>query len=437
MMITMRRKQFLVLIILMLGLHVTAQETLVLDLKGARSHALQYNRTLRNSGWAVDLSQEMLKEAIAAGLPQVSGTMDYSNALGAKISIRFNEDMPPSEIPIRPQSNFNLQVNQLLFSGNYFVGLQLARLGTELALKSYEKTEQEILAQVTDGYYLVLMSQELLVLLKKNMENLKEMYKKTAALEKVGIIEKTDVDLLSVQISSMQNAINSSERQLEMARNMLRLLLGVKAETGLELQESLSRVLTSANLRALQPFSIFQTQQNIDFQLMQFQEQLMEKQVIMQQANYLPTLVSFYTRTEKILKPDFDMSPKNMVGLRLSIPVFSGGARSSQVRQARIDLETTRNNKALLTEQLGIQERQLQFNVRNAQETYTNQVKNLDVSRRVYNNLKLKFEHGLISGLDLVNADNNYVRAETDYISAVYQLLHAQVELDKLYGQLK
>ena len=131
------------------------------------------------------------------------------------------------------------------------------------------------------------------------------------------------------------------------------------------------------------------------------------------------------------------MSPKNMVGLRLSIPVFSGGARSSQVRQARIDLETTRNNKALLTEQLGIQERQLQFNVRNAQETYTNQVKNLDVSRRVYNNLKLKFEHGLISGLDLVNADNNYVRAETDYISAVYQLLHAQVELDKLYGQLK
>ena len=210
MMITMRRKQFLVLIILMLGLHVTAQETLVLDLKGARSHALQYNRTLRNSGWAVDLSQEMLKEAIAAGLPQVSGTMDYSNALGAKISIRFNEDMPPSEIPIRPQSNFNLQVNQLLFSGNYFVGLQLARLGTELALKSYEKTEQEILAQVTDGYYLVLMSQELLVLLKKNMENLKEMYKKTAALEKVGIIEKTDVDLLSVQISSMQNADRKS-----------------------------------------------------------------------------------------------------------------------------------------------------------------------------------------------------------------------------------
>lgn len=434
---TMRgKKYYFILMLLLASFMVSAQEVLVLDLKGAREHALKFNKTLKNSGLAINQSQERLKETIAAGLPQISGTMDYSNALGAKITIRFNPDMPASEIPIKPQSNFNIQVNQLLFSGNYFVGIQLARLGATLSEKSFEKTEQEIIAQVTDGYYLVLMSKELLGLLQKNMVNLKEMYEKTAALEKVGIIEKTDVDLLTVQISALQNAVNSSERQYEMAQNMLRLFIGATAETGLEIKETLSQVLTQANTRAMLS-SPFNVQQNLDFQLVQFQEQLVEKQIRMQQANYLPTLVSFYTRTEKLIKPDFDMSPKNMVGLRLSIPVFSGGTRASQVRQARIDLETTRNTKALLKEQLEIQEKQLRFNLNNAQETYTNQVKNLDVSRRVYNNLKLKFEHGLISGLDLVNADNNYVRAETDYISAVYQLLHAQVELDKIYGKLK
>lgn len=434
---SMKRKQTIVILLLLLiAVAVGAQETLVLNLKGAREHALQYNKTLKNSGLAIDQSQERIKEAIAAGLPQIAGAMDYSNALGAKITIRFNPDMPASEIPIRPQSNFNIQVNQLLFSGNYIVGIQLARLGASLSEKSFEKTEQEIIAQVTDGYYLVLMSKELLVLLKKNMENLKEMYEKTAALETVGIIEKTDVDLLTVQISALQNAINSSERQYEMAQNMLRLFIGATAETGLEITETLSQVLKLANTPAMltSPFSV---KQNLDFQLMSFQEQLVEKQLKMQQADFLPTLASFYTRTEKLIKPDFDMSPKNMVGLRLTIPVFSGGARASQVRQARIDLENTRNSKALLMEQLEIQEKQLRFNLNNAQETFTNQVKNLDVSRRVYNNLKLKFEHGLISGLDLVNADNNYVRAETDYISSVYQLLHAQVELDKLYGKLK
>ena len=431
------RLSFLLLILSLMAFVAEGQNKLELDLKSARQHALEYNKTLKISGLAIDLAQERLRETIAAGLPQIAGTMDYSNALGAKITIRFNPDMPASEIPIRPQSNFSLQVNQLLFSGNYFVGIQLARLGADLSRKSYEKTELDILTQVTDAYHLVLMSGELLLLLEKNMENLKEIYGKTAALEKVGIIERTDVDLLSVQISSVQNAVNSSERQLEMARNMLRLLLGVPAETEIELTETLSQVLTRANSRALGGSPLFSVQQNLDFQLIQHQEKLMEKQILMQQSNYLPTLVSFYNRTEKLIKPDFDMSPKNMVGLRLSIPVFSGGMRSSQVKQARIDLETTRNTKALMVEQLEIQEKQLQFNLRNAMETYTNQVKNLDVSRRVYDNLKLKFEHGLISGLDLVNADNNFVKAETDYISAVYQVLSAQNELDRLYGQIK
>ncbi len=434
---TMQRKpHYLILFLLLVSVIASAQDKLVLDLNGAKEHALKFNKTLKNSGLAINQSQERLKEAIAAGLPQVSANMDYSNALGAKISIRFNPDMPATQIPIKPQSNLNFQVNQLIFSGNYFVGIQLARLGASMSGKSYEKTEHEIVAQVTDSYYLVLMSKELLALLEKNMVNLKQMYDKTAALEKVGIIEKTDVDMLSVQISALQNAVNSSGRQLEMATNMLRLFIGATADTDIELTETLSQVLTSANSR-INLASPFNVQQNLDFQLVGFQEKMVETQVRMQQANYLPTLAGFYSRTEKLIKPDFDMSPKNMVGLRLNIPIFAGGSRMYKVRQARIDLETIRNSKALLMEQLEIQEKQLSFNLRNAQETYTNQVKNLDVSRRVYVNLKLKFEQGLISGLDLVNADNNYVRAETDYISAVYQLLHAQVELDKLYGQLK
>ncbi len=75
--------------------------------------------------------------------------------------------------------------------------------------------------------------------------------------------------------------------------------------------------------------------------------------------------------------------------------------------------------------------------MKNANDTYLNQVKNLDVARRVYQSLKLKFEQGMISGLDIVTADNNYLKAETDYLSAVYQVIQAKLELDKIYGNLK
>lgn len=433
----MRRKHSLLLILLFFSaglLH--AQQKLTLDLEGAVKYALQYNKTMKNSDLAVDQAGEKLKEAIANGLPQLNAAVDYSNALGAKIKIRFNPDMPVSEIPIKPTSNFNLNVGQLLFSGSYLVGIQSAKLFKSLTEKSLEKTELEIISQVTEGYHLVLVSQELLKIMEQNRANLQEVYRKTEPLVRVGMIEKTDLDQLSVQVTSLQNAVNASERQLELATNMLRLQLGVPAETEIELTETLAQMLEEPAFESplLQSFAL---EQNIDYQLMNYQEKMSAKMVDLQKTHSLPTLTGFYSFTHKLLKPDFDMSPANIIGLKMNIPVFSSGLRNAQLRQAQIDLETARNNKALLADQLQIQEKQLRFNLTNALENYTNQKNNVEVSRRVYASLNLKYTQGLISSLDLITADNNYLRAETDYISAVLQVLQARTELEKIYGSLK
>lgn len=414
---------------------IHAQQTLTLDLDGARKQAMEYNKIILNSNLARDKAELALRETIANGLPQLNAAVDYSNALGAKMSIRFAENMPASEIEIKPQSNFNLSATQLIFSGNYIVGIQTARLYRDMANMSIEKTEMEVLAQVTESYQLVLLSDELLKLLRQNLINLQDLYTKTAALESVGIIEKNDLDQLFVQVNTMQNAVKSSERQMEMATNLLRLQLGVSAETELELISPISQMLDNA-LAASAMGSSFRIEDHIDFRLMNQQEIVSRKMIDMQRANALPTLSGYYRYTYKLLKPDFDMTPANMVGLQMNIPLFSSGVRNAQVKQSRIDLETTQNNKSLLSDQLRIQEKQLLYNYNSNLETYINQKTNVEVSRRVYSSLKLKYEQGLISGLDLITADNNYLRSETDYISAIMQLLQARVQLQKLYGQL-
>jgi outer membrane protein TolC len=413
-----------------------AQQKQAFDLEGAKKQAIQYNRMLKNSAFAVDKAQFQLKEAIAAGLPQISSTLNYSNALGAKLSIRFDPNAPATEIPIKPTSQFNLQVGQLLFNGSYFVGLELARLGKTLTEKNYEKTEQDVLAQVTGSYYLVLVSGELLNLMNKNVTNLKEVYRKTEAMVNVGMLEKTDLDQLGVQIAALQNAVSNAGRQLEFSKNMFRLQLGLDVSQDFELTNTLEQVMGMVK-GTLNAQNLFDLTMNKDYQLVELQEQMSQKQIKMQNSAYLPTLNGFYSRTEKIIKPNFDMSPKNMLGANLSIPIFSGGQRKAKVDQAKIDLETIRNTKAFMAEQLQIQEKQLQYNLKSANETYLNQMKNLDVAKSVYDNLKRKFEQGMISGLELVSADNNYVKAETDYISSVFQVLQATVELDKINGKLK
>ena len=433
----MRRKQIVTVILVLLMLGTTyAQEKLSLDLEAAKEHALNYNRTIKNSGLAVDQSQQKLWEAISAGLPHINAAADYSNALGAEISIQFDENAPPSKIPIKPTSNFNLTVNQLLFNGGYIVGIQTAKLAEKLAQKNQVKTKQDIVSQVIEGYYLILLSEESLKILETNIANLREIYRKTEPMVKVGMIEQLELDQLSVQVNSLDNALKSAERQYEMAKNLLRVQLGVTAETELELTQTLAEVMDEKNTAELLMDTSFEVTENIDYQLMDVQEEMTEKQIKMQKANYLPTLSGYYNYTEKILKPAFDMSPKHMIGLQMDIPIFSSGERRSKVRQAKIDLETTRNNKALLEDQLSIQYKQLQFNLRSAYESFETQQKNVEVARRVYEDIKRKYEQGMISGIELTTADNNYLQAETEYLNSMLEVLQAQNELNTLTGEV-
>ncbi len=429
-------KLLIAIILILFSTDGFSQQKLSLSLQDARKYALEHNRALINSGYSIEKSQQALREAIANGLPQVNAAMDYSNALGAEITIRFNENLPPSKIPIKPQSNLNLNVGQLIFSGNYIVGIQTARLARDLSLMGREKTELEVLTQVSDAYHLVLVSEQLVKVLRQNVGNLQNLFDKTSVLLKVGVIEQTNLDLLSVQLNTLKNAVKSSERQLELATNLLRLPLGVGAETEIILTSSLNDALAFSKPEEslLRTFNI---QQHIDYRMLSQQEFISRKMVDMSRAKALPTLSAYYRHTYKLIKPDFDMSPANVVGLQMNIPILSSGVRLSQIRQASLDLKTIQNNREMLNDQLKIQEKQVRFNFNNALDAYNNQKNNIEVSRRVYESLKRKYEQGLISGLDLINADNNYLRAETDYITSIMQLLSSNLQLKKLYGNIQ
>lgn len=431
----MKAKHFLTLLLLLGAFSMQAADARRFSLTDARAWALEHNRNMKAAGYALTKSEMALREAIANGLPQVNANADYSNALGAKIVIRFNENMPPSEIDIKPTSNLFFNVNQLIFSGNYIVGIQLARLSKELTELSRERTELDVISAVTDAYYMAQLTMESRNILEQNVRNLEALYEKTLAMAKVGMIESLNAEQLEVQLSNLRSSLASLERQHTMAENLLRLQLGLDPETPIELTDKLETLMQAQ--QPVLPDVKLRLDKQIDFRMMLQQERLTQKRVDLQRAAALPTLAGFYRYTYKILKPDFDMTPKNIVGLQLQIPIFSSGVRYYKTREAKIDLLTIENTKEQLSDQLRIQEKQLTFNLNSALEQYENQRKSIDVSRRVYQSLKNKYENGMISGLDLINADNNYLRAESDHLNAMMQVLSARLQLDKLYGNLK
>lgn len=430
---TMKIKSFFFLILFVLGSKIiVGQQVLRLDLEDAKQYAQEYNKTLMNAGLAVDEAQAALKETIAQGLPQVNATVDYSNFFGSKASFG---SFPGMEIEFVPTSNLSLSVGQLIFNGSYIVGIQTAKLFKEITETSLEKTELEINAQVTQAYYLALITQKSKDIVLSNLENMNGLLDKTKAMVAVGIAEELDYDQLLVQSSMLSNALKAAERQLELSLNMLRLQMGLSGDVGIELTDKLESIVENSDFRLSlsEPFNL---QSHLDFQLMSLQADIAQKQINMEKSNYLPTISGFYNYTEKLLKPELDITPKHVIGLNMNIPIFASGSKRSRVNQAKIRLEIAENQMDLLSQQLDIQEKQLRYNLNNALEQFESQEANMAVAKRVFENISNKFQQGMLSSLDLITANNNYLQAENNYIMALMQLLEAQLEMDKLLHKL-
>lgn len=410
-------------------------EGMQLSLKQAQDYALDYNKQVKNARLDVDAAQKKVWESIASGLPQIDAKADYSNYLGASMTIQFDPNSPPTKIPFATTSNVSATVSQLLFSGSYLVGLQTAKIYKSLSETNYRKSKQDIKEQVANSYYLILVSEQTRDILKKNLENMRSTLAKTKQMEKVGMAESTDVDQLSVSVSTLENGVRSADRQVEMAYNMLRFQLGVPGDEKIQLTQTLDGIIDRINFTALMDSSM-SVQRNLDYQLMETQVELSKKQLALQKSAYLPTLSSYYSHTEKILKPNFDASPKDVIGLNLSIPIFSSGLRKSKVSQANISLEQTENQKDLLEDQLKIQEKQLRFNLHNALDKYNSQKQNVKVALRVNRNFDLKYEHGVASSLERLQANDNYLQAENNFVGATMELLQAYVAWEKLLNDL-
>lgn len=412
-----------------------AQNTLSLSLDSSIVYALNHNKTLINSKYAISKSSQKIKETIAAGLPQINASIDYSNFLGATAELKLSDKAPAAVIEFNPTSNFKANVSQVIFNGNLFIGIQLSKLAKSITEQSYQKDELNVKEQTTQAYYMILASERILKIVKGNRENIQLIFEKTTNLVNAGIIEETEAKKLTILITTVDNSTKSIERQLEMGYNLLRLQLGIESNQEIKLTTTLDEI----ELKHFAQSSIsdtFNIENNIDFNLVSMQGKIAKKQITMKQSNYLPTLVAFYSYTEKIIKPVFDMTPKQVLGFTLNIPIFSGGQRLYQVSQAKIDYKITQNTEELLKQQLTTQERQLRYNYNNLLEQYINQKANLEISKEVLDKMTLKFQQGIISSLELTSANNEYLNAESNYTNVLLQLLNANLSLRKINNKL-
>lgn len=411
---------------------VTAQDTLKLELslEAAKQYALEHNRMMQNASLSVKQAYATRWQAIASMLPQVSAGLDYTNMCGYEMNLmNLKMAMPP-------YGTLSVTASVAL-SGTQIVAALINNLSIEMSDVSVKKTEQDITSSVTSLYMSILAMEKTKNLLDLNLKNLQTLYESTANAVKVGVMEQTNADQISVQVSSMQSSINTTERSLEMLYNSLALQLGQGVGCYITLTQNLDELLNVEVAMELLHTEL-DLSKNYDYQLLQKNTELSQKQITMAAMNYVPTLSAYYQYSAKKYFSDeetMNMTAPNMVGVSVKIPIWSSGVRASTITEKKLAYKAAQNTLADTEDALRVQDKQLRYNLTSAYENYQTQAKNLDVSQRVFDNISRKFEQGYASSTDVTNSSITLLAAQSDYVSAMLQMVNAHIELKKLLNK--
>lgn len=409
---------------------VSKDSSLVVSLDEAKQYAVEHNRTVQNAGLSVKQAEAARWQAIASMLPQVSGTLGYTNMCGYEMSLA---GMP---VPMNPTGELGIKATMTI-SGQQILGSLISDLAKDMQDVAKAKTIQAIEANVTNVYVNILATQETVELLRKNMVNLETLYKMTENAVKVGSAEQIDADQLSVQVASMESAINNTDRAIEVLKSSLQLLLGVDASTEVVLSNKLDDILNVDEAMKLLSSELV-LEENYDYALSKQQAELAKKQVTMKAMEYVPSLTGFYQYSAKTYFGEaegMNMTPPNTVGVTVSVPIWSSGVRAAGVTEKKLAYQAAQNTLADTEDQLRVSDRQYRYDLVSAYDNYQIQKRNIEVTQRVFDNMSKKFEYGYASSLDVTNTSTNLITAQQNYIQALTSMVNAHINLKNLLNK--
>ena len=458
----MRTKIIAILFLLPLTTLAQGPSTLRLSLKEAQDYAVEHNYAMQNASLDVQKAEASRWQALSTMLPQVKASFDYQNMCGYEMNLggRGTSSMMPDSvtiggttmplsfiyntsdddnssggIPMNPSGTLGITASVAL-TGAQIVSTMLSKVAIDMADISRRQTEQTTRANVKSVYTSILVMEQTVGLLDSSLANMQQLLATTEASVRAGAAEQIQADKLSVQVASMRNSINSTRRSLTMLYNSLLLQLGADVNSRLELTTSIDDVVNVEEAAKL-TLGGLDIENNYNYQLLEQSEKLSERQLTLAWMDFTPTLSAYYQYSYKTYfgkDAGFNMTPPNMIGASVSVPLFQSGTRMAKIKGAKIDYQETLNSRRQAEDGLRVQYNQLCYDLVSAIESYQIQRDNLDLTRRVFTNTSEKYKYGHASNLEVTNASTDIITAQSNYIQAFMSVVSAQVALENLLG---
>ena len=420
------------------------------------NYAYTHQDSVVNAVLDIKSAEYKIKETIGTGLPQINGTASFTDYIKPPLSVgpdfavlftpgaKLDPNAPLKALPfgaVKLNNTYSAQLTQLLFSGTFLVGLQAVKTYKELYERSLVRTRIQTNVNVTKAYYQVLVSNEQVKLQDANINQLKQQLDQTTQQNKQGLVEKIDVDRLTVQYNNLVTTRENIVRSLVLNYELLKFQMGMPIQRELTLTDKLEDVKLDQQIMSGNPDSSFY-HRRIEYNLLETNLKLNQLDVKAKKAAYLPTFSANAGVADVFQENHYSFLynhayPNNYVGLSLNIPIYSGGQRLNQVRQSQISVEKSMNDLYNVKNALSLEVSSAQIGFTNSIQSLNNQKRSRELAQEVLRVSTIKYQQGVGSSIEVTQAETDMENADNQYIQALYNSLISKVDLDKALGNIK
>ncbi|MEJ6792590.1 MAG: TolC family protein [Lacinutrix sp.] len=435
----MTNKILLILVLLSTSIGFSQDEKTSFTLQEAIDYALENNRQAKNATLDIDAAEQQKWETTATGLPQLNAAVDYQNALKRNVFVIGNEFL---EVGPKQSLSATATLSQLLFDGSYLVGLQSAKVFLEISKNAKEKTDLEVRKAVINAYGNILLAEESLEILKRNISVLEKNLNDITKIYENGLEEEESVEQLKITLSGVKSNLNNVIRLRDLSYQMFNITIGKPIDAVTTLSENL-QLLTEQNIVLSLLEANNDVTNTIDYRISENDKNAKALLVKLEKSKGLPSLNASLNGGYIANRENFNFTNtgekwfgSSLFGVGLNIPIFSSGMRNAAMERAKINLEKAEIALTETEQKLKLQIASSKSNYQFAIEDYQNKKENLKLAERIEKKNQTKFFEGLSSSFDLRQAQTQLYTAQDELLQTMLDVINKKAELETVLNEI-
>ncbi len=399
------------------------------------NYALKNNPDLVNAKLNEEITEATIRSKLADWFPQLN--LNYNHQHNFQLqTLNFNGMLIHTGTV--NTSGIQLGATQNIFNRDVLLA---SRTATDVRLQSRQSTKEQninIAALVSKAFYDVILTKQQITVTIQDIERINVSLKDAFYQYQAGITDKTDYKRATISLNNAKAQKKFGEESLIAKKAYLKELIGYPYSKELTLVYDTARMEDQVLLDTLQNLNY---SDRIEIQLLETQKKLQQYNLQYYKWSFLPEVSAFGNYNlnylnNKLTKLYNQSYPNSYAGILLSVPIFQGGKRLQQIKQAQLEITQVDNSILSLQNNINTQYTQALSAYKSNLYNFYSLKENLSLANEVYDVITLQYKAGIKTYLEVINAETDLRTAQINYYNALYQLLSSKVDVAQSLGEI-